>query len=307
MAGSGDAALKEQTGTKQASFEAFLLKMEQQFEWLRNKLDPNCELPYPLDPKDDSSFTPPLPIDLHNRSILGTPVGLAIRAENTFPKPAEIGESNLPMVHGIKPADLELREIKMEVDLKDKDNRFIEVSNEPKSKVYKFGSSMLIIEDSGDRAIKKIDDSHSNSTIIFQNKANYVKNRGVVVLNPLGNGSVLVQKLLYSKCSNYNAKESLDRWILKLAKHGTIAIGVNDSMMNSERGVTTEVYTTKALQGRGEYEFVHDPRGVLFINNMSLISYMKIQLKLVIKFFFFEQCLIQVDFVLLRVYPHFNP
>ena len=49
MAGGRVLQLKEQTEAKQASFEAFLLKMEEQFEWLRKKLDPTCELPYPLD------------------------------------------------------------------------------------------------------------------------------------------------------------------------------------------------------------------------------------------------------------------
>ncbi|KAM7479406.1 hypothetical protein LguiA_027619 [Lonicera macranthoides] len=225
------------------------------------KLDPNDELPYPLDPENDSSSTPPLTTNLHNISILGTLVGLAIRAENTLPEPAEIGEPSLPIVLGIKPADMELKEIKLEVDLKHKDNIFIEINNEPKSQVSKFGSSILIIEDSDDRMNEKIDDRHSNSTVIFQNNADYVKNKDVVVLNPLENGSVLVQKLLYSKCSNYNANESLDKWILKLVEHRTIVIGVNDSMINSESRMTTEVYTIKALQGEGEFEFVHDPGG----------------------------------------------
>ncbi|KAM7526286.1 hypothetical protein LguiA_016188 [Lonicera macranthoides] len=100
---------------------------------------------------------------------------------------------------------------------------------------------MSIIEDSGECMIEKIDDSHGNSTGIFLPMADYANNMDLDVLNPLGNNFVLVQRLLYSKCSNYNIKEPLDRAISKLAEHGTIAIEVNDSMMNSESGVTIEV------------------------------------------------------------------
>lgn len=37
----------------------------------------------------------------------------------------------------------------------------------------------------------------------------------MVVLNPLGTGYILVQKLLYSECINYNAKEPLNMGIFK--------------------------------------------------------------------------------------------
>ena len=56
--------------------------------------------------------------------------------------------------------------------------------------------------------------------------------------------------------------------------------------MNSESGVTIEIYIIKALQGREEFGFVHGPSAILFINNISLTRYMKMQLILNIRFFF---------------------
>ncbi|KAM7498248.1 hypothetical protein LguiA_022662 [Lonicera macranthoides] len=191
------------------------------------------------------------------------------------------------MVPGIKP-DLEHKETDTETDLKHKGTTHSDVSIQPNSKISKVRSisSMPIVEDSGECMIEKIDDNHGNSIGIFLPKTDFANNTDLGVLNPLGHGSVLVQRLLYSKCSNYNAKEPLDSVNSKLAEHGTITIEVNDSMMNLESGVTSAVYIIKVLQGRAEFGFVCGPNGILVINNTSPSSYKKMQLILNIRIFF---------------------
>ena len=86
------------------------------------------------------------------------------------------------MVPGIKP-DLEHKETNIEVDLMHKETTQIDASNQPNSKISKVRSilSVSIIEDSGECMIEKIDDSHSNSTGIFQTKADYTKNMDLSV------------------------------------------------------------------------------------------------------------------------------
>ncbi|KAM7471326.1 hypothetical protein LguiA_009509 [Lonicera macranthoides] len=257
--------------TLQSSIDALAANFDEQFRWIRQKLDPRGEA---------SSSDPPV-ADLKLEVFSSAPV--LNHEHKEFEIEAEwdhkVVEFEVDLVH---------KEINTEAYIKPNETTHSDVSNQPNSKISKVRSlsSMSIIEDSGECMIEKIDDNHGNSTGIFLPMADYANNMDLGVLNPLGNDSVLLQRLLYSKCSNYNIKEPLDRAISKLAEHGTIAIEVNDSMMNSESGMTIEVYIIKVLQGRVEFGFVRGSNGVLVINNTSPSSYKKMQLILNIRIFF---------------------
>ena len=260
--------------------------MEEQFEWLRKKLDPTGEFPYPLDLNKKA-----LP-DLEHKEIeinadlehIVTEIETDLeKKENKFINKATIIGSPAPVV-GVLEKKVHVQTLKTEqVVSLGSSKHWLEVSHLLISnslyshirEVYKIKStpSLSKIERSFEKVNENNSDSNNISAEGLQIKANYARHVDLDLLSPLVNGTSIIKRFLYPKFCNYMKKKLLKMEGSQVMAYGIVVCELNENKMNLKFKVAMEVDISNYFPCIVENDTVLNPNEV----KMSSASYTKLQ------------------------------